>query len=191
MTTMNKKCLSNWLTALGIAVLSLGSLVTMTQSALADHKWVEGRMGFVPKDAVKAGWDGGDLYVCSNYNTKTSSLYKGRPFYSSGKLHPKYGKCFTSYSGQEFGVTTYQVLTGTRLRWVTLTGTMPPNAITGGTDDDGSRLYVCRAWFQFGDQRLRISGKFNTNHDRCYVPYGGKEHASQYTQILIDDEWKY
>jgi hypothetical protein len=147
-------------------------------------------MGYFPKNAVKGGWEDGDLYVCSDYNTKTSSLYKGRPFYSSGKLYPKSGKCITPYDGKEFGVTTYQVLTGTRLRWVTLTGAMPPNAITGGTED-GSRLYVCRAWFKFGNQRLLIPGKFHTNHDKCYVPYGGKEHASQYAQILIDDEWKY
>ncbi len=187
---MNKKRISVWMTTLGIVTLSLGSMM-MPQQSLAKHIWVTARMGFFPADAVQAGWDGGDLYVCSNYNPITSSLYKGRPFYSSGKLHPKYGKCYTGYDGQEFEHTTYQVLTGTRLRWVTLTGAMPPNAIAGGKDIDGSTLYVCRAWFQFGDQRLRISGKFNTNYDRCFVPYGGKEHESRYAQVLIDDDWRY
>jgi hypothetical protein len=48
MMTMKKKCLSNWLTALGIVALSLGSLMTMTQPALADSKWVDGKNSSYP-----------------------------------------------------------------------------------------------------------------------------------------------
>jgi Protein of unknown function (DUF3421) len=175
MTIMNKKCLSNWLTALGIAALSLGSLVTMTQPALADSKWVDGKNGTYPPEAVVGGSDNGEtLYVC-----------KTRLINATGKLHPKYGNCYVSYGGRELESPNYQVLVGDN-RWVAPSASLslPPDALVGGFEDNGDPLYICKANLRVGNRTLLTPGKYSIVNKICYVPYGRKEHNLRPTEIL-------
>jgi hypothetical protein len=175
MMTINKKCLSNWLTALGIAALSLGSLVTMTQPALADSKWVDGKNGSYPAGAVVGGSDNGEtLYVC-----------KTRLINATGKLHPKYGNCYVSYGGRELDSPYYQVLVGDN-RWVAPSASLslPPDALVGGFEDNGDPLYICKANLQVGNRTLVTPGKYSIVNKICYVAYGRKEHNLRPTEIL-------
>jgi Protein of unknown function (DUF3421) len=168
---MNKKYVSGLLTALGITTVSLGSLVTITQPALADHRWVAGRSGSVPPGAITVGNDGGDpLYACRANNT-------------NGKLHSRYGKCYVPYGGREQEFTTYEVLVGNNLRWVPLTGAAPQYAVIGGNERNGTPLYVCRAGMRSGV----TPGKYNAVNSICYVPYGGRENEIRSGEILIDE----
>lgn len=161
---MNSKYVSGLVTALGIAIVSLGSLVTMIQPALADYRWVPGRNGSVPSGAIKGGFDNGDLYVCKVNNT-------------NGKLHPKYGRCYIPYEGKEQEFTTYEVLVGTDIDWFsTYYSSMPRNPIVTGYEQNGTPLYACRSRLQVGQKTLLMPGKYNDFNKTCYLPYGGKEH---------------
>jgi Protein of unknown function (DUF3421) len=166
---MNKKYVSGWLTALGIATVSLGSLVAMTEPALAEHRWVAGSNGSVPAGAIQSGNDGADpLYVC-----KTNR--------GNGKLHSRYKRCYVPYGGKEQEFTTYEVLVGNNMRWVPMTGSVSQYVVMGVVDN-GSQMYVCRANLRSGV----TPGKYYVPHKKCYVSYGGKEYGNTSSEILID-----
>jgi Protein of unknown function (DUF3421) len=167
---MNRKYVSGLLTALGIATVSLGSLITMTQPALAEHRWVSGSNGSVPSGAIQVGNDGADpLYACKAY-------------LGNGKLHPRNGRCFVPYGGKEEAYRTYEVLVGNNLRWVPLKGSAPQYAVVGGAERNGTPLYVCRANLRSGV----TPGKYNAVNNICYLPYGGRENEIRSGEILVE-----
>jgi Protein of unknown function (DUF3421) len=154
----NNKHVSGWLTALGIAMVSLGSLLTIIQPALADYQWIPGSNGSVPILAIGVGNDNGNtLYVCRANNT-------------NGKLHPKNRICYVPYGGKEQEFRTYEVLIG-NVDYVLLTGAIPQNAIFAGADRNGP-LYVCMTSLK----GMTMPGKYNAVNKACYVSYGGKEY---------------
>jgi Protein of unknown function (DUF3421) len=164
---MNKKYVSGWLTALGIATVSLGSLVAMTQPALA-HRWVVGSNGSVPAGAIQSGNDGADpLYVC-----KTNR--------GNGKLHPRHRRCFVPYNGKEQDDTRYEVLVGDDVEWVPFRGFIPDYAVIGAPYR-GGEFKVCRVNLRSGV----TPGKYYPPHQKCYVSYGGKEYGSSSGEILV------
>jgi Protein of unknown function (DUF3421) len=166
---MNKKYVSGWLTALGIATVSLGSLATISQPALADYRWVAGKSGSVPAGAVRAGYDNNDeLYVC-------------RTNLGNGKLHPQYKNCYVPYGSTNQAFTTYEVLVGNDIRWVPWTGSIPHNAILAGYEPNGAFLHVCRANLRSGS----TPGKYSAITEVCYLPYGGKYTETRTFDILV------
>jgi Protein of unknown function (DUF3421) len=165
------KCLSTWLSTLGIATISFGSLVTMTQPALAGYNWVSGSNGSVPPGAIQSGSDNGvPLYAC-------------RANIGNGKLHPKYGKCYVPYGPREQEFTTYEVLVGDSMRWVPMTGSIPQNAVLAGYEPNGALLHVCRANLQSGS----TPGKYSAISKVCYLPYGGKYTETRTFDILVSE----
>jgi Protein of unknown function (DUF3421) len=167
---MNKKYVSGWLTVLGIATVSLGSLITMTQPALA-HRWVAGSNGSVPAGAIQSGNDGADpLYVC-----KTNR--------GNGKLHPRYKRCYVPYNGKEQEHTRYEVLVGDDVEWVPMTerGYIPDYAVIGAPYPGGA-FKVCRANLRSGV----TPGKYYPPHKKCYISYGGKEYWYSSGEILVE-----
>lgn len=56
---------------------------------------------------------------------------------------------------------------------------MPPSAVRGGVDQDGTTIYVGRAHHE-GDW---IPAKVIPEKDVAYVAYGGKEHAKGEFQV--------
>jgi len=63
-------------------------------------------------------------------------------------------------------------------------GWVPPNeAVEGGYDVGGERIYVGRA-LQDGDC---IPGKVVPSHGCCYVAYGGREHSHSDYQVLTSN----
>lgn len=57
--------------------------------------------------------------------------------------------------------------------------TVPRTAVRGGTDQDGSEIYVGRAYHD-GDW---IPAKVIPRKRVAYVPYGGKEHAKSEYEV--------
>jgi Protein of unknown function (DUF3421) len=178
MKMMNQRYVTSWLTTLGITILNLGLLVTMTQPALADYRWVFGKYGFFPPGAFKAGSDkGADLYIC-------------RTNIGNGKLHPKNGKCYIPYDGKELQFNIYEVLTGNNLVWGYLTVATPQNSVLGGHERNGDPLYVCAAQLIVAGKSELTPGKYSAVNKICYIPYGGKyyEVRGRSVLILIDHE---
>lgn len=67
-------------------------------------------------------------------------------------------------------------------RWVTgRDGYVPPGAVQGGFD--GENLYICTVGFAVG--------KLAPGHQKCYVPYGGRELGYNKYQVLVVDRWKW
>jgi Protein of unknown function (DUF3421) len=175
---MNKKYLSAWLSTLGITIVNLGSLVTITQPALADYRWVPGKNGSIPPGAFIAGSDNGaGLYIC-----KTNI--------GNGKLHPKYEKCYVPYGGKELEFKTYEVLAGNNLTWGYLTVATPQNPILGGYERNGDPLYICASHLSVGGKWELTPGKYSAVNKICYMPYGGKyyEASGKNVVILIDQQ---
>ena len=170
---MNKKYLSAWVSTLGIAIFSLGSLVAITQPALAGYRWVPGRNGSVPTGAVEAGSDNNDsLYVC-------------RTNLGNGKLHPQYKNCYVPYGSTNQAFTTYEVLVGNELRWVPWTGSIPQNSISGGRERNGDPLYVCRSRLPVGKKQI-TPGKYSAVNKICYLPYGRGYYEDRAPQLLVE-----
>jgi hypothetical protein len=170
---MNKKYVSSWIAALGMITLSLGSLITITQPALADYRWVNGKSGSVPAGAVKAGSDNNDdLYICKGY-------------LGNGKLHPRHGRCFVPYDGKEEAYRAYEVLVGNDLRWVPWAGSIPKNSISGGRERNGDPLYVCRSRLPVGKKQL-TPGKYSAVNKICYLPYGGRYYEDRTPELLVE-----
>ena len=170
---MNKKYLSAWVSTLGIAIFSLGSLVAITQPALAGYRWVPGRNGSVPTGAVEAGSDNNDsLYVC-------------RTNLGNGKLHPQYKNCYVPYGSTNQAFTTYEVLVGNDLRWVPWTGSIPQNSISGGRERNGDPLYVCRSRLPVGKKQI-TPGKYSAVNKICYLPYGRGYYEDRAPELLVE-----
>jgi Protein of unknown function (DUF3421) len=170
---MNKQYLSVWISTLGIAILSLGSLVTIAKPALAGYRWVSGKSGSVPEGAVRAGYDNNDeLYVC-------------RTNLGNGKLHPQYKNCYVPYGSTNQAFTTYEVLVGNDVRWVSWTGSIPQNSISGGRERNGDPLYVCRSRLPVGKKQL-TPGKYSAVNKICYLPYGSGYYEDRAPELLVE-----
>jgi hypothetical protein len=51
--------------------------------------------------------------------------------------------------------------------------------------DHGSCLYVARAWHKGS----LVPGKLNPKHRRCYVSWGGEEHAKSEYEVLVGSDF--
>jgi len=60
-------------------------------------------------------------------------------------------------------------------------GHMPPNAVQGGHEANGTPLYIARA---MADGRDLTPGKLHTGYQSLYIPYGGKEQEKKEYQVL-------
>eukprot|EP00842_Homolaphlyctis_polyrhiza_P003006 jgi/Hompol1/3706/HPOL_006693-RA len=69
------------------------------------------------------------------------------------------------------------------VKWIpTTTNSIPPNALKGGHDTDGTPLYIARAWFQGG---LHVGFACRTRPEGCSISYGGFEHIIENYEILV------
>lgn len=103
-----------------------------------------------------------------------SPLYIARANYGGGihlgKARRHALQAYIPYGGQEKLVNDYEVYVGTGTwEWVSTPGIVA-NAIVGGKDNDGTPLYIARAYHEgsFHPGKLRKGGKM-------YFSYGGKE----------------
>jgi hypothetical protein len=67
-------------------------------------------------------------------------------------------------------------------RWISgSNGYLPPDAVQGGHEANGTPLYVCRARHLGG---VHI-GKFRADWRGCNIPYGGRELTLNSYQVLV------
>jgi hypothetical protein len=148
--------------------------------------WKLASSGEVPANAVVGGYEapapgqlaGPALYYCRAFLGTTSTSY-----WQLGKIRPEFGACLIPYGGKEVPATDYNVLVqGIPYASVTASnGVVPPDAIRGGRDDDGTDLYICNAFFMGGQH----PGKLRSDFGGCDVSWGGTEHVVTTYQVLV------
>lgn len=145
-------------------------------SGCEGYRWVRGRWGEVPANAVAGGEDKGE------------TLYVGRAVHQDnllpGKVHPSNRRCYVSYRNVEESYGEYEVLVceGAKLAWQPcLDNAIPATAIPGGKTSYGETLYIGRA-FHAG---TLTCGKVHPSQKCLYIPYRGKEHWYSTYEILI------
>jgi len=139
-------------------------------------EWQPASGGHVPALAPSAGYeaDGTPLYIIRAPFQGGISIGKDNPTHTSG---------YISYGGKENPVSQYEVYTGGG-HWVAgQAGIVPPGAIAGGNEADGTPLYIIRAPFEGG----LVPGKYNPQYRTGYIPYGGKEQELRSFEFLVSD----
>ena len=139
-------------------------------------RFVHAANGQVPPYAY-AGGQGheGPQYVARSYHE--GSLVPG-------KFVPQHGVAYVPWGGKEHAKTQYEVLVQEgpdNLVWVDAShGGLGSNGAVMSGREEGKPVYVGRAQIS-GTWTL---GKVKPEHQTCYVPYGGKEHAITTYQVL-------
>eukprot|EP00092_Neocalanus_flemingeri_P014703 GFUD01015865.1.p1 GENE.GFUD01015865.1~~GFUD01015865.1.p1 ORF type:complete len:150 (+),score=28.49 GFUD01015865.1:125-574(+) len=139
-------------------------------------RFVHAANGQLPPNAWPGGNDNGPQYVARSYHE--GSLVPG-------KFVPHHGVAYIPWGGKEHAMTHYEVLIQEgpdNLVWVPASGGNlgSTGALRSGRTVSGGPLYVGRAQIN-GTWTL---GKVNPEHKKCYIPYGGKEHALSTYQVL-------
>lgn len=138
--------------------------------------WTKFKAGDNPLDAPMAGYE------------PKRALFIARTAYANG-LHPckyvfggDFANCYVSYGGQEHESGEFECYTG-NVKWVKVQGhNIPDNAIEGGYESDGRKLYIGRAMYQ----DMLITGKVGRHLSRgICIPYGGKEIELDEYEILV------
>ncbi|CAK1579469.1 unnamed protein product [Parnassius mnemosyne] len=100
-----------------------------------------------------------------------------------GKLAIKHHAAYVPWGGNENAVQNIEVCCARpeRIRWVeTRDGSIPPNAIVGGSTSSGEPLYIGRA----KEQGSLTPGKVHPSHKSMYISFAGKEVAHKVYEIL-------
>ena len=114
----------------------------------------------------------------------TAYILPNKPVFNA-QVVPTDGRCYVPYGGAEHGRTQYQVLTnpgGSYLDWVSASyGEVPKDAIQGGEQTDGQKLYIGRAYYNGS----MIVGKVHSGHKCLYVSFEGKEVPIHDYEVLV------
>lgn len=139
-------------------------------------EWFPSANGHVPADAVVAG-----------NQSNGEPLYVGRANVSGslsvGKIHPSHHCIYVPFGGIEHSINQYEVLIAPRRStWVQTSrfAPLPDGAILAGHDQDGTQIYVGRAWHN-GDL---IPAKVIPSKQACYIAYGGQEILKDEIEVL-------
>lgn len=129
------------------------------------YQWVPFSPGMFGPGIVAAGTmpDGMPVYVCALLH--------------NGGFHPGMtgmwsDRCSTGCGGAEVLGAGFAVLAGEG-RWRRFDGSVPADAVEGGNEADGRKLYVCRAQ----EQGAMLAGKFRPGFRGCNIGDGGSERA--------------
>ena len=147
--------------------ICFGSMQTYAQ-------WVLVSDGVTPSYALKGGYesDGTILYIAR-------IQYEGGTHV--GKARANAQEAFIPYGGKELISSPYEIFTG-KGRWMKVSGEKVPNgAIVGGNENNGTVLYIVRAFIGGGWH----IGKLRRNGREAFIPYGGKEEIVSDFEILV------
>lgn len=138
--------------------------------------WHQDGAGKYPADATPGGYEanGTPLYIIRGDVQGSIAV---------GKFNPQQRAAYVSYGGKEIRLSRYEVYTGGG-KWIDWqAGSVPTGAIRGGSEADGTPLYIIRAPFRGG----LVPGKYNARYGKGYIPYGGREYSLSRFQILVSD----
>ncbi|WP_425074621.1 DM9 repeat-containing protein [Sagittula sp. S175] len=164
-------------------LIALASAVLTPASAAADYIEMAsvgglafGSNGSVPAGARPAGRenDGRALFSCTG-------MFNGA--FHPGKIRQGLPGCHIGYGGKEVIVNPYFVTTNGGDAWVAprQVGDVPPGAVIGG-GENGSPLYVCRAYVKGGVHPGKIGATTRWN---CNAGLGGKEYPVKDYEVLV------
>lgn len=136
------------------------------QAAPRSFQWVDNPSGKLSLDMLSAGTmpDGMVVFVCGapyngGFHTGMTGMWTNE-------------SCNIGYGGQEQRVAPYQVMMG-QGNWQTFTGAVPGNAVEGGFEANGAKLYICRGTHE----NMLLAGKFRPGFSGCNVGDSGQEIA--------------
>lgn len=117
-----------------------------------------------------------------------SPIYIGRAFHEGdnipGKVLPAARAMYVSHNGLEIAKHQYEVLCGGSVIWVPSGhGSIPYNAVRGGSTASGEPLYIGRTHYQGS----LTPGKVHPSHNSLYIPFGGTEMPFPTYEILIEN----
>lgn len=144
--------------------------------------WIIPDGKFIPLNSPVAGYEAGVSGV-----NGLAPIFIIRAKYNNG-IHPGkwvYGNtAWVPWGGQEHHVPQFEIYTGP-VKWVPVKGkNIPPNAIAGGQEADGRKLYIARAKFEKGI----FTGKAGTHLAKgCCVGYQGKEYDIEEYEVLVSE----
>lgn len=151
-------------------LLVLGLFITpgSASSQNASGNWLPAINGQIPAGAVAGGAEPGrTLYICRGWH--------------QGGLHPGKvveGRCNIGYGGNEFALTSFELLVNTNLLWIPYPGVIPPGALVGGQENDRV-LYVCRAAHSGGVHPGKVIA------GNCNIGFGGQELSIPVFEIAL------
>jgi len=117
------------------------------------------------------------MYTCRAYIDGGLQLGKASPEFQKGGV--------VGYKHDEIHVEEYEILLGNMhgLRWVPSSGKFHPdrvNPVDGGRENDGTPLYIARAYYKDAVH----PGKTSPNLNGAYIPWGGKEVEVKEYEVL-------
>ena len=151
--------------------LILGLLMAST---VVQAQWERVHRSVTPSGAFRGGneADGSPLYVARTHHEGGVHI---------GKARQNAAEAFIPYGGEELIVDNYEVYVG-KGKWLSISnGRFPKGAVVGGNENDGSYLYVVRAYIGGGWH----IGKARENAREAFIPYGGKEELVTDYQVLV------
>jgi len=127
--------------------------------------------------------------VEAGYETDGAKLYIGRGNLEGGihvgKIHQAQNACYIPLFGKEHRLDNFEVLSippGMSVQWMPgANGQVPPNAVEGGRNDDGTPTYIGR--FPFNG--TITPGEIVPKENVCYISFMGKEEESGSYEVLV------
>lgn len=144
-----------------ITTAALVGLVSALLSSGANAEWVSARNGDVPEGTLISGQEsnGEKLYECR-------ANYKGGVH--PGKVRKAFGACNIGWGGKEVAIKQYE----TYVVWKRASnGEVPSTAIVGGSESDGTKIYICRGNYNGGVHPGKVRSEFGA----CNISWGGNE----------------
>lgn len=125
----------------------------------------------------------------AGYEADGAKLYIGRGNLQGGthvgKIHQAQNSCYIPLFGNEHKLDNFEVLSvppGVNVQWVAgSNGQVPPNAVEGGRNDDGSKTYIGRMQFN----GTVTPGEIVPKEEVCYISFMGKEEESRSYEVLV------
>lgn len=152
-------------------IVAFVGLMAATLSSGASAEWVSSANGNVPDGTLISGQEanGEKLYECrANYNGGVHP----------GKVRAAFGACNIGWGGKEVAVKQYE----TYVVWKRASnGDVPSNAIVGGKESDGAKVYICRGSYNGGVH----SGKIRSAFAACNLSWGGQEVKVNPYEVLV------
>ncbi len=166
--------------ASGISLIILVFGVALMVARLAPTfasgpQWKSACGGKVPQGAVGAGLeaDGTKLFVAR------AKYKKGL---HPGKVRPAFGAANIPWGGNEDKVKCYEVFVGQGAWAPASDGNIPEGAIKAGNEENGTPLYIARAYLNGGLHPGKVRPAFKAAH----IPWGGREIKVSDYEVLVN-----
>jgi len=142
--------------------------------------WVFNEGKNIPPNAISTGTEHDwTLYICRSFKDGGIQIGKASNVFQEGAV--------IGYAHKEYQISQYEILLGDMrgLKWVQTGNTLNVESlgakpVEGGYENDGTPLYVARAYHK----GAKHPGKASTKLDGAFIPYDGTEKKVKEYEIL-------